>query len=66
MQTLKNKPADKSGKNLTLFAVLCISALLGTLFGAVCCCFMDTRLTELLTGAEESFSTPAAAATLSA
>lgn len=55
MQTLKNKPADKGGKNLTLFAVLCVSALLGTLFGAVCCCFMDTRLTELLTGAEESF-----------
>lgn len=39
---------------LTIFAALCISALLGALFGALCYISTDGKLSELLEAAQES------------
>lgn len=57
MQTERKKIIPESRRGLTLFASLSLSALLGVLMGAICYCYVDSQLSELLRSAEENFFT---------
>ena len=54
MQTERKKITLDPSRRLTLFASLCVSALLGVLLGAVCCCSVDSQLLDMLGSAEEN------------
>lgn len=51
---LIKKDRSLPSKGLTLFTVLAVSALLGALFGAMCCLRTDSRFSEMLSAAQEN------------
>lgn len=53
-QRFAGRADEPNRRRLTLFAALCISALLGALFGALCYISTDGKLSELLEAAQES------------
>jgi hypothetical protein len=57
MQTERKTISQNYNRRLTIFAVLLTSALLGMLFGALCVCYINSQLSDLLKSAEnELFS----------
>ncbi len=53
-RTKNGEPRARSSRGLTLFAAMSLASLLGALFGALCCVYMDSSLADILSETEES------------